>query len=141
MVLKKTSSIVRLDPFVHEGLLRVCGRLSRADDLLEETRHPVILPRKSRVTNLIIQHSHERLAHAGRCHTLAKLREKCWIQGANAAVRHPITNCVTRRRHGAPLVEQKLADLPKDRVTSGPPFTYLSVDFFGPFMIKMAERN
>lgn len=69
MVLKKKSSIARLDPFVHEGLLRVGGRLSRADDLPGETRHPVILPRQSRVTNLIIQRSHEILAHGGRGHT------------------------------------------------------------------------
>lgn len=141
MVLKKTSSIARLDPFVHEGLLRVGGRLSRADDLPEETRHPVILPRKSRVTNLIIQHVHERLAHAGRGHTLAKLREKYWIPGANAAVRHLIANCVTCRRHRAPVVEQKMADLPKDKVTSGLPFTYVGVDFFGPFMIKEGRKE
>ena len=55
MVLKKESSLTRLDPFVQEGLLRVGGRLSRADDLSEETKHPVILPRKCHVTNLIIQ--------------------------------------------------------------------------------------
>ena len=74
MVLKKESSLTRLDPFVQEGLLRVGGHLSCADDLSEETKHPVILPRKCHVTNLIIQQLHERLAHVGRGHTLAKLR-------------------------------------------------------------------
>ena len=43
MVLKKESSLTRLDPFVLEGLLHVGGRLSRADDLSEEKKHPVIL--------------------------------------------------------------------------------------------------
>ncbi|KAL9964793.1 hypothetical protein ACROYT_G028478 [Oculina patagonica] len=141
MVLKKTSSLTRLDPFVHEELLRVGGRLSRANDLSEETKHPVILPRKSHVTNLIIQHLHERLAHAGRGHTLAKLREKYWIPGANAAVRHIIANCVTCRRYRAPVVEQKMADLPKDRVTSAPPFTYTGVDYFGPYVIKEGRKE
>lgn len=141
MVLKKTSSITRLDPFVHEGLLRVGGRLSRADDLPEETRHPIILPRKSHVTNLIIRHAHERLAHAGRGHTLAKLREKYWIPGANAAVRHLIANCVPCRRYRAPVVEQKMADLPKDRVTSAPPFTYTGVDYFGPYVVKEGRKE
>lgn len=141
MVLKKTSSLTRLDPFVHEELLRVGGRLSRANDLSEETKHPVILPRKSHVTNLIIQHLHERLAHAGRGHTLAKLREKYWIPGANAAVRHVIANCVTCRRYRAPVVEQKMADLPKDRVTSAPPFTYTGVDYFGPYVIKEGRKE
>ena len=140
MVLKKTSSITRLDPFVHEGLLRVGGRLSRADDLPEETKHPIILPRMSRVTNLIIQHFHERLSHAGRGHTLAKLRKKFWIPGANAAVRHLIANCVACRRFRAPVVEQKMADLPKDRVTADPPFTFTGVDYFGPY-VKKEGRN
>ena len=42
MVLKKESSLTRLDPFVQEGLLCVGGRLSRADDISEDTKHPVI---------------------------------------------------------------------------------------------------
>ena len=141
MVLKKTSSITRLDPFVHEGLLRVGGRLSRTDDLPEETRHPIILPRKSHVTNLIIEHFHERLAHEGCGHTLAKLREKYWIPGTNAAARHLIANCVTCRRYRAPVVEQKMADLPKDRVTAGPPFTFTGVDFFHPYVIKEGRKE
>lgn len=128
MVLKKESSLTRLDSFVQEGLLRVGGRLSCADDLSEETKHPVILPCKCHVTSLIIQQLHERLAHAGRGHTLAKLREKYWITGANAAVRHLISKCVTCRRNRAPVAEQKMADLPKGRVTPAPPFTYTGVD-------------
>ena len=35
-----------------------CGCLSRADGLAEETKHPVILPRKCHVTNVIIQQLH-----------------------------------------------------------------------------------
>ena len=105
MVLKKESSLTRLDPFVQEGLLCVGGRLSRADDLSEETKHPVILPRKCHIMNLIIQQLHECLAHAGRGHTLAKLREKYWITAANAAVRHLISNCVTCHHNSAPVAE------------------------------------
>lgn len=39
MVLKKTSSLTRLDPFVHEGLLRVGGRLSRAIHTRQHSPH------------------------------------------------------------------------------------------------------
>ena len=81
----KTSSIYRLDPFVDKGVLRVGGRLNNAD-IPQESKHPIILPRKSNVTTLIIRDAHERLGHAGRGHVLARLREKYWIIGANSAV-------------------------------------------------------
>ena len=42
----KTSSLYRLDPFVDRGLLRIEGRLNHAD-IPEESKHPVILPRKT----------------------------------------------------------------------------------------------
>ena len=36
--------------------------------------------------------------------------------------------------------EQKMADLPEDRVTPGkPPFSYVGVDCFGPFMVKRSR--
>ena len=32
--------------------------------------------------------------------------------------------------------QQIIADLPKDQVKEAPPFTYCSVDLFGPFFVK-----
>ncbi|KAK3736769.1 hypothetical protein QZH41_020665, partial [Actinostola sp. cb2023] len=34
--------------------------------------------------------------------------------------------------------EQRMADLPKDRLESAPPFTSCGVDYFGPFLVKQA---
>ena len=136
----KTSSIYRLDPFVDKGILRVGGRLNNAD-IPEESKHPIILPRKSHVTTLIIRHAHERLGHAGRGHVLARLREKYWIVGANSAVRQLISSCVTCRRNRAPPQDQKMADLPPDRLTPAPPFTYVGVDFFGPYVTKEGRKE
>ena len=66
----KISSIYRLDPFVEKGVLRVDGQLNNAD-IPQESKHPIILPRKSNVTTLIIRDAHKRLGHAGRGHVLA----------------------------------------------------------------------
>ena len=137
--IRKNSSLYRLDPLLNNGLLRVGGRLSKAD-IPKESKHPIILPRKGHVTSLVIRHTHEQLGHAGRGHVLTKLREKYWIVGANSAVRQIISSCVTCRRHKAKPKEQKMADLPQDRVTPAPPFTYVGVDYFGPFITKV-ERN
>ncbi len=73
--LKKTSSLCRLDPFIdNKGLLRVGGRINRADTPYH-IKHPVILPRKGHVTALIIRYYHQRINHQGRGMTLNEIRE------------------------------------------------------------------
>lgn len=128
---KNDNPIRRFDPFLDNGVPRVGGRLRRAD-LPFESKHPAILPKKSHVTTLLIRHAHKRLGHAGRSHIIANLRERYWIIKVNAAVRHVISKCVfCRRNHGKPS-EQKMADLPRDRISPAPPFTYTGVDYVGP---------
>ena len=90
-------------------------------DIPEESKHPVILPRKSHVTTLIIRHTHEQLGHAGRGHVLAKLRERYCTIKANSAVRQLISSCVICRRTKSTPQDQKMADLPEDRLTPAPP--------------------
>ena len=34
-----------------------------------------------------------------------------------------------------------MADLPKERITPSPPFTYCGVDYFGPFFIKQERKE
>ncbi|XP_028405254.1 uncharacterized protein LOC114527759 [Dendronephthya gigantea] len=137
--IKKTSSIHRLNPFLSQGILRVGGRLSKAD-LQEETKYPCILPPKNHVTTLIIRHIHHSLGHAGRAHVLVALRERYWIVSANSAVRSCLYKCITCRRISASPTEQKMVDLPVERVNPVPPFTYVGVDYFGPFYIKDGRK-
>lgn len=37
--------------------------------------------------------------------------------------------------------EQKMADLPEDRLEPAPPFTFCAVDYFGPWYIKDGRRE
>ncbi|XP_028395685.1 uncharacterized protein LOC114519713 [Dendronephthya gigantea] len=137
--IKRTSSIYQLNPFLYQGILRVGGRLSKAE-VPEAMKHPYVLPRKSHVTMLIIRHIHQSLGHVGRAHVLAALRKKYWVVSANSAVRHLLFKCVTCRRIRATPNEQKMADLPAERVNPAPPFTYVGVDYFGPFQIKERRK-
>ena len=140
--IKTISSLFRLDPFIdRNGLLRVGGRLGKSRSLPEDLMHPVILPKKSHITTLVIRHSHEKVAHAGRGNTLNELQSKYWITNANSAVRHYISKCVRYRRLRAVVGEQMMADLPKDRVTPAPPFTYCAVDYFGPYLVKEGRKQ
>ncbi|XP_063959911.1 uncharacterized protein LOC135155123 [Lytechinus pictus] len=135
--LKKTSALFRLDPFLDDdGVIRVGGRIHRAN-LSSNIRHPVIIPRKSYVTTLLIRDAHHRTQHSGRGITHNELRQRgYWVIGGVSAVSQCISSCVTcRRLRGQPL-QQKMADLPEERVEPSPPFSYCAVDYFGPFLIK-----
>jgi len=121
-----------LDPFLSNDLLRVGGRLSKSD-LLDKTKHPILLLHKCHTTRLIIRHIHSYLAHAGRNHVLSELRQRSWITHANTTVRHVIVRYVICRRLRQPVDYQKMTDLPVDRTSPAPPFTYTGVDYLGHF--------
>ena len=60
---------------------------------------------------------------------------------ANSVVRHFISKCVTCRRLRGVVGEQRMADLPKERIAPAPPFTYYGIDYFGPFYIKEGRKE
>ena len=64
-----------------------------------------------------------------------------WILNANSVVRHFISKCVVCRRLCGTIGEQKMAHLPKERITPSPPFKYSGIDYFGPFYIKQGLKN
>ena len=139
--IKMNASIVSLKPILQDGLIAVGGRIANAPVELN-VKHPVILPYKHHVTDLIIKDYHERFGHVGRQHVLSLLREKFWIVKGNAAVRRVLRTCVKCRRIQAPVIQQQMADLPADRVTADkPPFSRTGVDCFGPFFTKRGRSR
>ena len=138
---KKSSPLFKLHPVIHDCLLRIGGRLRKAPMSFDE-KHPIILPYKHHVTDLIIRDCHERVGHQGREHVLSSLREQFWIIKGNAAVRKVLRNCIRCRRNQSPVMQQQMSDLPVERVTANePPFTYTGVDCFGPFYTKKGRSQ
>ena len=113
----------RLDPFLDDdGLIRVGGRIKRAS-LSFTTKHPIILPRESHATNLLVQSCHTNVNHMGRGTTHNELRQRgYWLIGGTSVVSNYITRYVVCRRLCGFLQHQKMADLPKDRIEPSPPF-------------------
>ena len=141
-VVKRTSSLYRLNPFLDEnGLLRVGGRLKHAD-LTTAVKHPIILPRKGHVTGLIISHFHNMVEHQGRGMTLNQIRSAgFWIIGGSSNVSNHISRCVSCQKLRGTVQEQRMANLPEDRVQPAPPFSYCAVDYFGPWHVKEGRRQ
>lgn len=124
-----------------DGLLRVGGRL-RNTDLDYDYKHPAVLPRDGHITQLVVAHCHEKIRHQGRGMTLNETRNLgFWIVGGSSVVAKYVFQCVTCRKLRASPNTQLMADLPQDRALPSPPFTYVGVDYFGPFVIKEKRKE
>ena len=135
------SAIYKLDPFMDKnGVLRVGGRL-RNSSLNYETKHPMLLPKKGHITDLVIRDQHNNLKHSGRSHVLSAVRERFWVINGNSAVRRVLHACFVCRKLWRPCLTQKMADLPPDRVNPSPPFSQVGVDLFGPYTIKEGRKS
>ncbi|XP_062607667.1 uncharacterized protein LOC134269481 [Saccostrea cucullata] len=134
--LQRDSSVLKLCPYLSEdGIMKVGGRLNLSV-LSEELKNPIIIPKKSHVAKLIVQHFHEKSAHQGRHITEGAIRNKgYWIIGAKKVISSVIHKCVICRRLRGKFESQRMADLPPDRITPGPPFSAVGVDTFGPWTI------
>nr|XP_054757838.1 uncharacterized protein LOC129263947 [Lytechinus pictus] len=137
---RSTSKIHALDPFVDEnGVLRVGGRLQK---LSMGISHPIILPKQSPVTEALVRHIHQKVHHQGRGVTQNELRAQgYWIVSGSKVVAELVRNCVTCRRLRRPEEVQKMADLPEERTEPTPPFTFVGMDCFGPFMVKRGRSE
>ena len=139
----RSSSILKLDPFLDENqILRVGGRLRRGC-LPNQVKHPIILPKREPIVERIIAHHHEEVAHLGRSTTLNEVRSKgYWIINGGSQVRRLIEKCRRCKELRGQPETQKMADLPKERVgCSEPPFTYCGADMFGPFLVKEGRKE
>lgn len=76
----------KMSPFVENGLIRVGGRLRRSS-LPHPLKHPFLIPRHSRVSELIVRHFHQKGLHLGCEYTLSQVRERYWLVGGNSIAR------------------------------------------------------
>lgn len=132
----KQSALERLNPVVDKGgLLRIGGRLSSAE-LSQEEKHPLVMPHNHHISTLLVRHFHEQVAHQGQHITEGALRTAgYWIIGSKRLVSSIIHKCVTCRKLRGRLEDQKMADLPTDRLSPEPPFTTVGLDIFGPWTV------
>ena len=141
-LVSKGSRLSRLDPFIDErGILRVGGRLRQAQ-LDQQVSFPIILPGNSDIDTLVIQHFHNLTHHQGRGLTIAEIRRGgFWILGLSYKVKRVIHACVICSKLRGSPVEQRMADLPEERLTPTPPFTNCGCDTFGPFEVKQGRSR
>ena len=132
-----SSPLFKLDCFLDEGrILRVGGRLRQSAFSTQEI-HPVVLSPQAEITSLIIDHFHRKVKHQGRGMIMSEIRSSgIWIVRLANIVKSVIQKCVTCQRLRGKPIQQKMSDLPPDRLSTEPAFTNVGCDCFGPFMVK-----
>ena len=134
---KRNNLVYQLGLYVDKTqLIRCRGRLENSS-LSEGARNPILLPRNDRFTQLMIDHIHRKCQHSGVSQTLGTIRQRFWIPRGRATVRKVISKCqVCRRLEGSAYKMPPFAPLPKSRVSEGPPFSHIGIDYMGPMYIK-----
>ena len=140
--IKKSKQIYNVDPYIDkDGIIRVGGRLNKLN-LNNEYKYPIVLPKCSPISKLIIAWCHKKTGHAGRGMTLNEIQTfRFWIVCANSTTHRFIHYCVVCRSLRGKLGEQKMVELPFDRLQEEPPFTYCGIDLFGPFVICSRRKE
>ncbi|XP_070183219.1 uncharacterized protein [Littorina saxatilis] len=124
-----------------DGILRVYGR-SQNSSSSSADKFPILLPRDSHFSLLVVQDCHAAIAHQGRMFTINQVRASgFWIIGIRHVVSSLVRRCVHCRWHRSGPAGQKMADLPPERIDPSPPFTYCGIDCFGPFHVKDGRRE
>ncbi|XP_044582991.1 uncharacterized protein LOC123264009 [Cotesia glomerata] len=134
--LSKNHPLIRLTPWLDPaGIMRVGGRLQNSS-LNTDARHPIILPRRHHLSDLVILDAHLKTLHGSTQLTLAYVRNSYWILGGRAPIRSHILRCVRCARFRQERAQQLMAPLPAPRVRRSRAFEHTGVDYAGPFNIK-----
>lgn len=135
----KSNPLVRLAPFVDPtGLLRVGGRL-QSSLLPMNSKHPLIIPKDSPFTRLLILDAHSKTLHGGTQSTLTYLRNNYWIIGGRTPIRSYILKCVKCARFRPKRAQQIMGQL-SERITPFRAFSVSGIDA-GPFILKTWRRR
>ncbi|CAB0004889.1 unnamed protein product [Nesidiocoris tenuis] len=132
----------RLNAFLDESdIIRVGGRLRNASISFEQ-KHPILLPKHSAFTRLVIDYYHLQNHHAGPATIIAAIQLRYWIPGVRNTIKTVKRKCATCARFSRSSVIPFMGDLPKSRFAGVRAFLITGVDFAGPFIHKLSKlRN
>ena len=89
------------------------------------------------MTTLLVTYYHGRVQHQGRHFTLGLIRSSgFWIIGGKRIVNSVINSCIKCKKLRGRQQIQKMADLPVERLTPAPPFSYVGLNVFGPWTVS-----
>ena len=132
----RSGPLLSLSPIMDKASLsRVGGRQNQSSKPYNII-HPIIIHGKHPLTKLTVRSEHLRMMHAGVTLVHASLSRRFHIISGHKVIRCVIRQCVICRKHSVKPENQRMGDLPVERITPDRPFTNVGVDYAGTFQIK-----
>lgn len=127
-----------LDP---HGIMRVRSKF-RTWTANTKGEFPILLPKFSSLTKLIVNDVHHRMNHAGLYSVLSELRKKFFIPHIYTTVKKILRSCTSCRRFNERTLKLNQSYYREFR-TNPPkiPFQFVFIDHFGPYRLKMANKQ
>lgn len=136
-----SKSMRKLAPFLDEvGIVRVGGRL-RKSSLPFEVKHPILLPKSHRLTDLIVEKIHKDNCHPGLKTMQNLVYQKFWILSPRSAIYRCLAHCIRCFRAKPKSLSPSMADLPSFRISQVKAFSNVSLDYAGYFKITLAKTR
>lgn len=117
--LQKSSNIYKYVPYLDKnGVLRMKGRIDNAVCVNENVKRPIILPRKCRITDLIVTYYHEKYLHQNNETILNEIKQKFVIPGLRSKLKDVKRKCQYCKNNSAQPQLPVMGSLPKGRVAA-----------------------
>ena len=134
--------LVSLNPEKEGNIVVTRGRIGEKSlsRLLGVPHLPILMP-ESRAAVLYMEQAHR--GELGNVHnsiaeTLARSRQKVWIVRGRDLAKKVTSGCYQCRRENKVMAEQQMSRIKEESLTICRPFTYISLDYAGPILVKGA---
>ncbi|XP_046397751.1 uncharacterized protein LOC124164469 [Ischnura elegans] len=135
----RRSRLRTLSPFLDTNMIiRVGGRIKASEESYD-TKHPIVLPGNDYLSKLIAMKEHLKHLHCAPQALLSSLRLNFWPLNGRTLARKVVHQCLKCFRCNPKVGEQKMGNLPKERVQPSRPFLNTGIDYCGPVHIR--SRN
>ncbi|XP_065095682.1 uncharacterized protein LOC135717496 [Ochlerotatus camptorhynchus] len=141
--LHKKNRLYKLNPFIDDlGVMRIHSRLGECDFVDDSDKYPIVLPRAHPATHLIVANVHQHYHHQYHEACVNLVRKDFYIPRVRTVCDQVRRNCQLCKIRGAIPAPPAMGPLPKSRVAVFVrPFSYVGVDFFGPFLVLVGRHH
>ena len=116
----------------NNGIIRMKSKFRKLEN------QPILLPKSSNLTKLIVLEAHEKVGHSGIYSVLKQLREQFWIIHGFSTVKKTLKQCIVCRRINAKPGQINQSSYRNFRMSPRQrPFSNVFIDYIGPFDVKL----